>query len=79
MDESYAEAFYLLAQIYERSGRKELAREALKRAGHRGVAAPLFQPTKSGFRRLLAGDKRLAEMLRDDALSAFDEATQQSH
>ncbi len=79
MDESYAEAFYLLAQTYERTGQKELAREALKRAGHRGVAAPLFQTTKSGFRRLMAVDKRLAEMLRDDALRAFDAATQQSH
>ncbi|HSK63067.1 MAG TPA: tetratricopeptide repeat protein [Pyrinomonadaceae bacterium] len=79
MDESYAEAFYLLAQTYERSGRKELAREALKRAGQRGVAAPLFQPTKSGFRRLMAGDKRLAEVLRDDALRAFEVAAQQSH
>lgn len=79
MDESYAEAFYLLAQTYLRTGRKDLAREALKRAGHRGVAAPLFQTTKSGFRRLLAGDKRLAEMLRDDALRAFEVAAQQSH
>lgn len=79
MDDSYAEAFYLLAQTYERTGQKELAREALKRAGHRGIAAPLFQNTKSGFRRLMAVDKRLAEMLRDDALRAFEVATQQSH
>lgn len=79
MDESYSEAFYLLGQTYERTGRKELAREALKRAGQRGVAAPLFQTTKSGFRRLMAGDKRLAEMLRDDALSAFEVSSQQSH
>lgn len=79
MDESYAEAFYLLAQTYERTGQKELAREALKRAGHRGVTAPLFQTTKSGFRRLMAGDKRLAEMLRDDALKAFEVSSQQSH
>lgn len=79
MDESYAEAFYLLAQTYERTGQKELAREALKRAGHRSVAAPLFQTTKSGFRRLMAGDKRLAEMLRDDALKAFEVSSQQSH
>ena len=79
MDESYAEAFYLLAQTYERTGQKELAREALKRAGHRGMAAPLFQTTKSGSRRLMAGDKRLAEMLRDDALKAFEVSTQQSH
>jgi tetratricopeptide (TPR) repeat protein len=79
MDESYAEAFYLLAQAYERTGRKELAREALKRAGHRGMRAPLFQTTRAGYRRLLAGDKRLAEMLRDDALRAFEAAAQQSH
>jgi tetratricopeptide (TPR) repeat protein len=79
MDESYAEAFYLLAQAYERTGRKELAREALKRAGHRGMTAPLFQTTRAGYRRLLAGDKRLAEMLRDDALRAFEAAAQQSH
>ena len=80
MDESYAEAFYLLAQTYERTGRKELAREALKRAGHRAAAAPLFQTTKSGTRGLIAGaDKRLADMLRDDALKAFEVATSSSH
>ena len=82
MDESYAEAFYLLAQAYERTGRTELAREALKRAGHKATAAvPLFQTTKSGYRRLMAGaDKRLAEMLRDDALKAFEVAPPpQSH
>jgi tetratricopeptide (TPR) repeat protein len=80
MDESYAEAFYLLAQTYERGGQKELAREALKRAGHRATAAPLFQMTKSGYKRLIAGaDKRLAAMLRDDALRAFEVTPQQSH
>ena len=81
MDESYSEAFYLLAQTYERMGRKELAQEALKRAGHRATAAPLFQLAKSGHRGLIAGaDKRLADLLRDDALRAFDPpAPQQSH
>src|SRR6185503_7071205 len=83
MDESYAEAFYLLAQAYERTGRKELAREALQKAGHKATAAgPLFQTTKPGSRRLVAGvDKRLVELLRDDALKAFEAAspTQQSH
>lgn len=80
MDEKYAEAFYLLAQTYERLGQKELARDALKRAGHRAVAAPLFQMTKSGYKRLIAGaDKRLAEMLRDDALRAFAATSAQSH
>ncbi|HEY2964114.1 MAG TPA: tetratricopeptide repeat protein [Pyrinomonadaceae bacterium] len=80
MDESYAEAFYLLAQTYERTGQKELAREALKRAGHRATTVPLFQTTKSGYKRLIAGvDKRLAEVLRDDALRAFEVSTPQSH
>jgi tetratricopeptide (TPR) repeat protein len=80
MDESYAQAFHLLAQAYERTGRKELAREALKRAGHRATAAPLFQATKTGNRGLMASaDKRVAEMLRDDALKAFEIATPQSH
>src|ERR1051326_4010136 len=72
MDGSYAEAFHLLAQAYERTGRKELAREALKKAGHRATAAPLFQ-TKTGHRGLIAGaDKRVADMLRDDALRTTD-------
>jgi tetratricopeptide (TPR) repeat protein len=83
MDESYAEAFLMLAQTYERTGRRELAQEALKRAGHRATpAVPLFQTSKSGFLRLMAGaDKRLADMLRDDALRAFETAPppQQSH
>ena len=80
MDDKYAEAFYLLAQIYERTGRKELAQEALKRAGHRVPAAPLFQIEKAGIRGLMTGaDKRLADALRDDALRAFEVAPQQSH
>ena len=78
MDESYAEAFYLLAQTYERTGQKELAREALQRAGHQAAAAPLFQ--KSGAKRLMAAaDKRLADLLRDDALRAFEVTPPQSH
>lgn len=32
MDAGYTEAFYLLAQVYERMGRKELAQQALERA-----------------------------------------------
>ena len=81
MDESYSEAFYLLAQSYERTGRQELAQEALKRAGHRATAARLFELAKSGQRGLIAGaDKRLADVLRDDALRAFEPpAAQQSH
>ncbi len=64
MDAGYAEAFYLLAQVYERTGRKELARQALEKAG--GKNASLFQPVT----RLIAGaDKRLASVLREDALT----------
>ena len=63
MDAGYAEAFYLLAQAYERTGRKELARQALEKADRKGVN--LF-----GARRLMAGaDKRLANALREDALA----------
>jgi tetratricopeptide (TPR) repeat protein len=68
MDTGYAEAFYLLAQAYERTGRKELARQALEKADRKGVS--LFQATKSGARRLMSGvDKRLADALREDALA----------
>ena len=68
MDSNYAEAFSLLAQVYERSGRKELARQALEKAGRKN--AGLFQVMKSGAPRLMSGaDKRLAEALREDALA----------
>ena len=78
MDGGYAEAFYLLGQAYERTGRKELARQALQKADRKGVN--LFQVTKSGARRLIAGaDKRLAEALREDALGAFKTGEQRSH
>lgn len=73
MDEGYAEAFYLLAQAYERTGRKDLARQALEKADRKSVN--LF-----GARRLMAGaDKRLAEALREDALSGFKVSDQRSH
>ena len=69
MDGGYAEAFSILAQAYERTGRKELARQALEKAGRKNGS--LFQMTKSGALRLMSGaDKRLAEALREDALSA---------
>jgi len=78
MDAGYAEAFYLLAQVYERTGRKELARLALEKADRKSIN--LFQPTKAGARRLMTGaDKRLAEALREDALGAFKVGDQRSH
>jgi hypothetical protein len=81
MDTGYAEAFYLLGQAYERTGRKELARQALDKANPARTRknTPLFQITKSGTLRLMANaDKRLAEALREDALGAF-KTTEQSH
>ncbi|HEX6718144.1 MAG TPA: tetratricopeptide repeat protein [Pyrinomonadaceae bacterium] len=68
MDAGYAEAFHLLAQAYERTGRKELARQALEKAGRKSVS--LFQMTKSGTRLMAGADKRLADALREDALAA---------
>jgi tetratricopeptide (TPR) repeat protein len=67
MDGGYAEAFSLLAQAYERTGRKELARQALEKAG-RKTANP-FHMTKAGTRLMAGVDKRLAEALREDALT----------
>ena len=79
MDAGYSEAFYLLAQAYERTGRKELARQALEKARTRKNVSP-FQLTKSGACRLIANaDKRLADVLREDALEAFKAADQRSH
>jgi tetratricopeptide (TPR) repeat protein len=68
MDGGYAAAFSLLAKAYERTGRKELARQALEKAGRKNGS--LFHVTKSGALRLMTGaDKRLAEALREDALA----------
>ena len=67
MDAGYAEAFYLLAQAYERTGRKQLARQALEKAGRKNMN--VFQITKSGARPIAGADKRLAEALRQDALT----------
>ena len=87
MDAAYTEAFYLLAQAYERSGQKELAQEALEKAGvdlsddspiRNRRNAPLFHVTKT--KRLISGvDRRLAQALREDALDAFKTADQHSH
>jgi tetratricopeptide (TPR) repeat protein len=92
MDARYAEAFYLLAQVYDRMGRKELAEQALQKASVPPApalgdpelrvrkTASLFHPRKSGTPRLLAGaDKRILEALREDALQAFKLTNQQSH
>src|SRR5688572_27407390 len=62
MDSRYVEAFYLLAQVYERMGRPELAQQALEKAGvelshdspiRNRRNAPLFPVTKT--KRLISG------------------------
>lgn len=71
MDSGYAEAFHLLAQAYERTGRTELAQQALEKASSARTrkVVSIFPVTKSGAPRLIAGaDKRLADALREDAL-----------
>ena len=89
MDAGYVEAFYLLGQAYERTGRKDLAQQAFSKAGvvdspdnsaaiRNRRSVPLFQVTKT--RRLISGaDRRLAEALREDALGAFKAVDQRSH
>jgi tetratricopeptide (TPR) repeat protein len=89
MDAGYTEAFHLLAQAYERTGRKDLAEQALQKAGvidspdesvpvRNRKNTPLFQVSKT--KRLISGaDRRLAQALREDALGAFKVADQPSH
>jgi tetratricopeptide (TPR) repeat protein len=67
MDAGYAEAFSLLAQAYERTGRKELARQASEKAGRKNVN--VLQMMKAGTRLMAGADKRLADALREDALA----------
>lgn len=87
MDGNYSEAFYVLALTYQRSGQEALAREAFEKSGNaepakvsqrkrqlagRPEVAPLFQLSSANSRRLITGcDRRLAEVLRRDALSSF--------
>jgi tetratricopeptide (TPR) repeat protein len=87
MDGEYSEAFYVLALTYQRSGQEQLAKKAFEKAGNnepirianrkrqpldQNETAPLFQHSHSNSRRLITGcDRRLAELLREDALRAF--------
>lgn len=91
MDAGYTEAFYLLAQAYQRIGRTELAQQAMQKvsdpvdlsptpSARIRKNVPLFDVTKSRTPRLMAGaDKRIAQTLREDALQAFKISNQQSH
>ena len=86
LDQAYAEASYVLNLISERTKQKKRrddsfikapARSAASRPSNRGkqkgrqVIAPLFRSARGDSRRLITGgDRRLAEALRQDALSA---------
>jgi tetratricopeptide (TPR) repeat protein len=69
MDSGYVEAFYLLAQAYDRTGRKELAEEALQKASGRAIRsldnealtppAPRTRKTPSLFHTRKSGPPRL--------------------
>jgi Flp pilus assembly protein TadD len=89
MDEAYAEALYVLGLISERAGADDAARDYFKRAGagalvrkkspakskSAGAPAPLFRLSPANSRKLITGgDRRLAEALRQDALSACSSA-----
>lgn len=89
MDEGYCEAFYVLGLAYQNSGHENLALEAFAKSGNtqslnkslnkRAVTdhptAPLFQPPPANSRNLITGtDRRIAELLRQDALRAFTAA-----
>jgi hypothetical protein len=83
MDGAYREAFYLLALVYKRIGKTDLAADALSRAGAKTVTTgkstrrgkrkveALFDRTKSPIGLMTRADRRLAAALRDDALRAF--------
>jgi len=86
MDSKYQQAYSLLALVYQRIGKEELAKEALSHcassARHKKSTGPRKEvvsqdPSKSGSAKpltngLITGaDRRLASALREDALRAF--------
>lgn len=90
LDQAYAEASHLLTLISQRARQKKTgedhflkqpARTTTSRPVNRGkpkgrqVVAPLFRSSRGDSRRLITGgDRRLAEALRQDALSAGNPA-----
>ena len=93
LDSAYGEAFQLLARVYKRLGKHELARAAREKAASADSqpaeqkrkpddlpgAPSLFQVWPGRHKRLLSGgDERLAEALREDALRAFVSAMPES-
>ena len=95
MDESYSEAFYLLALVYKRKGKERLAAEALERAEVKATVRSRSRKTQKNrikktevpFTRdrsrpsglILGADRRLAAALKDDALQAFQRLRPQRH
>lgn len=75
LDETYGEASRLLELIRERAQQKRLTHQYLEKSRAEAAkpifVAPLFKSNRTGTRRLITGgDRRLAEALRQDALSA---------
>jgi Flp pilus assembly protein TadD len=69
----------LAEEYFEKAGRRAMVRKPTsarsKRQNSGAVAAPLFRSSPANFRRLITGgDRRLAEALRQDALSACNSA-----
>lgn len=69
----------LAEKYFEKAGVRALVRKTSpaksRRQNFGAVAAPLFRPSSANSRRLITGgDRRLAEALRQDALSACSEA-----
>lgn len=86
MDSNYHEAFYLLGLVYQRNGNADLADEAFARAasekpssasGNRATRkVPMLFPNTGRSQKLMTGNhKRLAAVLRDDALRVFSRPT----
>src|SRR5262249_47054763 len=81
LDNAYIEAFLLLGLLYKRRGLDELARDAFLKANadfentlRTGKSVPTspFRTWVGRYKRLVTGgDRRLAEALREDALTAF--------
>jgi tetratricopeptide (TPR) repeat protein len=86
LDEQYSEALYVLGLISERAGHASIAEGYFARAKSRHVfraaisskagranippPAPLFRLTGNSRKLVTGGDRRLAEVLREDALNA---------
>lgn len=71
MDQTYGEAFQLLAAVYKRAGRKSLAAEALEKVKETPSPSLFSGPAGRSLRLMSGVDRRLAAALKEDALRAF--------